>query len=136
MKQTTNSKAIRVPCTRDNFYKIWLTFLMPLHKLTTKSTEVASELLRHRYLLSKAISDPVLLNKVLMGQETRTEIMKKCNITSSNFYVVMGKLKKADFLKDGGINPKFIPDSVMNSNSYQLHIMFNVKDEENIQQGS
>lgn len=121
-----NSKGINIPCTKDNFYRLYLTFLCPLHKLTSKSIEVAAELLKERKRLSKVIKDPVILYKNLFGPETKTLITQRCDITSSNYYVVIGKLKKAGFILNDSINPRFIPDYSCEDNNYHLHIMFNI----------
>lgn len=126
MTQNLNTKAIGIPCNENNFYRLWLTFLSPLHKLTSKSVQVAAELLKHRKRLSKVTTDLNILNKILLGSETKQDIMKECGITSSNYYVVISKLKKAGFLTNYGINPKFIPDNNIDAKNYHLHIMFNI----------
>lgn len=122
-----NSKAACIDCNVNNFYKIWLTFLTPLHKLTSKSIEVAAELLKQRKMLSKKVNDPIILNKLLFGPETKNLITKRCKITSSNYYVVIGKLKKAGFITESGINNLFIPDKNYDGNDYHIHIMFHIK---------
>lgn len=122
-------KVINLPCTKKEFYRLWLTFLTPLHHLTPKVIEIAAELLRHRQELSKVILDEVMLTKVLLSQETRDEIIKDCDITLSNFHVAIGKLKKAHFFKDGVINPRLIPQIPDDSKDYNLALAFHVKDE-------
>ena len=123
-----NSKAANVPVKRDNFYKLWLTFMTPLHKLTAKSVEVAAELLKERKRLSKVISDTTVLYKNLFSVETKNYITSKCKITSSNYYVIMGKLRTAGFIIDNTINIKFIPDYNYEGDEYHLHIMFHLHD--------
>lgn len=123
------NKALNLPCNKRNFYRLWLTFLTPLHHLTPKVIEIAAELLRHRQELSKVILDENVLTKVLMSPEVRDEIIKDCNITLSNFHVAVGKLKKAKFFDKGVINPKLIPNLSDDSNRFNLVLMFNINEQ-------
>lgn len=121
-----------IPCKLEgNFFACWLTFLSPIHKLTPGVVAVAAELLRHRYILSKSISNDAILDKYLLtNSEVREEIMKTCNISLSNYHVCLGKLKKGKFFIDGRINSKFIPKIVEGSDKYALLLLFNLQDVE------
>ena len=95
--------------TLGNFYKLWLEFIRPLHNLTSKEIEVTASILKHRYYLTQKISDPVLLDEILLNSDSRIKIKEDCNITSQYFQVMMGELRKKRVIIDGTINPKFIP---------------------------
>ena len=123
------NKVVPVPCNTRNFYKLWLSFLVPLHKFTPHVVAIAGELLRHRQELSKKILDEKLLSKILLGQEVREEIMKDCDCTLSTFRVTINKLKKAGFFKDGSINPLFIPAIEEGSNGFNLMLAFKITNE-------
>ena len=126
------NSVINVPCTLSgNFFNCWLTFLNPIHKLTPGVVNIAANLLKHRYILSKSITDDSILDKYLLtNEEIRDQIITDCGISLSNYHVSTGKLKKAGFLIDGRINPKFIPKIPQGSDSFNLMIMFNLKDAE------
>lgn len=126
-------KAIVLPsCNEREFFRLWLTFLTPLHKLTPKNVEIAAELLRHRHRLSKVILDEGVLMKVLMSTETKDEIIKDCNISTQNFHVAVSTLRKAGFFVDGKINPKLIPNITDTTTSYNTMLIFTIKREEDI----
>ena len=116
------------PCTKEDVYKLWLTFLTPLHKLTPRNIEIAAELLKKREELSKVILDESILMRMLMSTETRDEITKKCNISTTNYHVALNSLKKHGFIKDDKINPKMIP-MFDGSNTFSTMLVFTLKDE-------
>jgi len=105
---------INVPCSiEDNsFFKYWLDFLAPFHSLTTREREVAACFIKHRYQLSKAITDNDVLDRVVMSEETKKKIRQECGITTSYFQVIMGKFKQCGFVIDNKLNPKLIPKRI------------------------
>lgn len=121
-------KAIDVPCDARSFYRKWLSFLTPIHHFTPQVTQIAGELLRHRQRLSKVIKDDDILMRELLGQPTRDEILKDCDVTLSTYRVTLNKLKKAGFFIDGKINPLLIP-KVPEDGDFKMLLMFNIKDE-------
>ena len=46
-----------------SFFRIWLEFLRPFHKLTERETDVMAAFLKHRFELSKVVSDQEVLDK-------------------------------------------------------------------------
>lgn len=135
MKEVTSKEVNKVipipPCNEENFYKLWLTFLTPLHHLTPRNVEVGAELLRHREHLSKVILDEKMLMKLLMSSDIKADITKKCNITTQNYHVALSALKKAGFFKDGTINKKLIPKLDEGKREYNLLLSFQILPEEN-----
>lgn len=120
------NKAIPIVCEdRRKFYKLWLSFLTPIHHFTPKVIEVAAELLRHREELSKIILDEGVLTKNLLSPDIRNQIIKDCGITLSTFWVTMNKLKKGGFFKNGIINPKLIPN-IGDSSEFNFMLMFKI----------
>lgn len=126
MKKPDN--IVRIPCSLDkSFFKYWFLFLEPFHKLTNREVEVVAALVRHRYELSKVIKDPDILDKVVMGEDTRRKIREECNITLPYFQVIMGKLRKNKVIVDGRINPRFIPNIKEEDGVFQLLLLFELK---------
>lgn len=107
-----------------NFFKYWVEFLKPLHHLTEREIDIIAAFLKKRYELSKAISDDVLLDKVLMSEDSKREIREECNITLSHFQVIMGKLRKNGIFNDNRLNPKFIPNIKEESGTFMLLLYF------------
>lgn len=119
---------INIPTSLEgNFFRYWLEFLAPFHKLTAREMDVATSFIKQRYLLSQAIKDEAILDRVTMSEDTKHKVMEECNITPSHFQVIMGKLRKAKIITDGKINPKFVPKNLSNDDkSFQLLLYFDL----------
>lgn len=104
---------INIPASIEkNFFRLWLQFLSPYHNLTPREMDIAASFLKQRYLLSKAIKDEGILDRVTMGEDTKHKIMEECKITPSHFQMIMGKLRRSKIIEDNKINPKFIPKNI------------------------
>lgn len=115
----------RVPCKLDSsFFKLWFDFLKPFHHLTDREMEVITSFVRQRYELSKVIADKAILDKVTMSEDVKKKVREECSITLAHFQVIMGKLRKNEVIKDGKINPKYIPKIEEGSDKYKLMILF------------
>ena len=73
----------------DEFFKCWFIFLRPLHHLTDREIDVIASFTKHRYELSKVLTDSSLLDTVLMSEETKRKVREDCNITLAHFQVIM-----------------------------------------------
>ena len=109
-----------------DFFRLWLEFLRPFHRLTNKELEVATCFIKHYYELSKVISDPKILNQVSMSDDIRKKVREECNIKLPNFQVIMGKLKKNNVIVNGSINPKFLPNITEENVYFQLLLLFDL----------
>lgn len=103
---------IRVPSSLDDgsFFHWWIRFLSPFHSLTAREMQVTAALFHHRYELSKSVHDPLLLDKLALDNEARSIVSSRMGITSSYMKLILVKLRKNDIIKDGCLNPRFIPD--------------------------
>ena len=118
----------RVPCSLDkSFFRYWLMFLEPFHKLTKREIDVAASFVKQRYELSKVIKDNDILDKVTMSEDTKRKVREECNITLPHFQVIMGKLRKNKVIVDGKINPRFIPNIDEETGTFQLLLLFELK---------
>ncbi len=121
------NNVIVIPTSLDtNFFKLWLNFLKPFHKLTDRELDVFASFLKHRYNLSKVIQDAELLDQVTMGEDTKRKIREECNITQAHFQVIMTKLKKSKVIINNKINSKFIPH-INDESNFQLLLSFTLQ---------
>ena len=126
MKKPNN--IIRMPCSLDkSFFRLWLKFLEPFHKLTDREIDVITSFIKQRYELSKVINDNNILDKVTMSEDTKKKVREECNITLPHFQVIMGKLRKNKVIVDGKINPRFIPNIDEETGIFQLLLLFELK---------
>lgn len=119
---------IRIPTSLSvNFFKLWLMFLEPFHKLTKREIDVAASFVKQRYELSKVIKDSEILDRVTISEDTKKKVREECNITLPHFQVILGKLRKNKVIVDGKINPKFIPNINADNDAFQLLLLFELK---------
>lgn len=118
---------VRIPCSlQKDFFRYWFMFLEPFHNLTNREIDVVVDFLKHRFDLCKKISDPEILNRVLMGEDTKRQIREDNGITLQHFQVIMGKLKKKKVIIDNKLNPKFIPNIQEDQDNFKLLLLFDL----------
>lgn len=116
---------VRIPCkVDDKFFRYWFEFLRPFHHLTDREMEVITCFVKHRYELSKVISDNEILDKVLMSEDTRGKIREECEMTLSHFQLILSRLRKSKIIIDNRINPRYIPNLVEENGSFKLMLLF------------
>lgn len=109
------------------FFRIWLEFLRPFHKLTERETDVMAAFLKQRFELSKVVSDQEVLNKLTMSEDIKKKVRDDCNISQAHFQVIMTKLKKSKMIDNGKINPRFIPRVEQDARGFQLLLAFELE---------
>ena len=115
----------RVPCSlSDSFFKYWFMFWEPFHKLTKREIDVAASLVKTRYELSKVVKDEAILDKLIMSEDVKKKVREECNIQTQHFQVIMSNLRKHQVIKNGKINPIFIPRIRDGENTLQLLFLF------------
>ena len=119
------NNVVTVPTTTDSFFRWWCVFLRPFVKLTDREIDVVANMLKQRWELSKVISDPVILDKMMLSEDIKQKILKECHLTSQHLYVVMGNLSKNKVIVNNLINPRLIPNIRETDNGcFQLLILF------------
>lgn len=126
-KLSKPNNVITIPAKLDSieFFKWWCVFLRPFIKLTDRETDVIASFLKQRYELSKDISNPALLDNVVMGEDSKRKVMEECGISLQHFYVVMSNLRKNRIIVNNVINPRLIPNIRKGEDGmFQLLILF------------
>lgn len=122
------NNVITIPASLEgSFFRYWFEFLKPFHKLTDREMDVVASFVKHRYALSKVVSDQELLNKLTMSDDTKRKVREDCNMSQAHFQVIMTELKKSKVIENGRINPKFIPRLDEDSNNFMLLLSFDLK---------
>lgn len=123
-----NITVIRIPIPFKQFFRVWCEFLKPLHNLTSREMDLAAAILEERFKLSKSITNPELLDDVLMSEESKRRIRKNSGISVAHFQVIMAKLRDSKVIIDGRLNPKFIPNLKDDPTNYKLLFSFDLND--------
>ena len=127
-----NKSISKIPCTLDNFFKYWLMFTAPMHKLPPKDLERLSYILKKRYELGRFIVDDSQIDKFLFSTEIREEIIEESGTTKNIFQVTLSRLRKRGVITDkGDLNKRFIPDLAKGTDRFDLMILFDIKDNVN-----
>ena len=114
---------VYLKCTEDSFYRLWFEFLTPFHKLTSREKDVAARIVIQWFRLKESVSDPVVLKDVMWSQASRKDMRESLGMSPAHFQMILGKLRTAGVLVDGGINPKYIPH-IGADPRFMLSIMF------------
>lgn len=102
------SSVFRIARPFDEFFAWWVRFLRPFHRMTPLEMSVAAMILSERYRFEReGERDP---EAAVMTPANKLAMIDRLNITKRTFYTVCSSLRKRGFFKDGGINPKFIPE--------------------------
>lgn len=108
----SNCSVTKIPCTLKNFFKYWLQFTSPLHKLQNKEIEVLSVILEKRYELSLVITDDSVIDNFLFSKEVKAQILEELGMVRGNtFNQICSKFRKAGVLLEGNkLNKRLIPN--------------------------
>lgn len=116
-----------------DFFRVWVEFLKPLHKLANREMDVLAAFLKKRYELSKVITDSDVLDSVLMNENTKKDIRQTLNMAPKHFQVVMSKLRKNGVVRNNRIFLSLIPS--ITKEGVGLMIYFDFSNEQHIKLG-
>lgn len=139
MKNNKANNIFRIPCsTIEDFYSLWIDFLTPIHKLTSKNKQILLAFLMLRYELSQSISDETLLDEVLMNEDSKAKIKERCGLQGNYLQVAIFTLAQQNvFIKTLSsdtrkkykyrINPRILPDMQYTDEYVKLQFNFELK---------
>lgn len=122
----------------EEFYKNWIDILTPIHKLTSKNKQILLAFLMLRYELAQSINNEVLLDEVLMNEDSKAKIKERCNLQGNYLQVAMFTLAQQNVLiktlsNDNRkkykykINPRILPDMRYTDTGVILQFNFELK---------
>lgn len=109
-----------------DFFRWWCIFLRPFINLTNRETDVMACFLKERFELGRSISDPAILDAVVMSSDVKRRVLEECQMSQEYFYVVLSNLKKNKVIVNGRINPRLIPNIKADDTTgyFQLLLLF------------
>lgn len=117
------------------FFRHWVDFLAPLHKLNRRDADITASLLYRRFQLSQVIFNDDVLDAVLLSTEQKKLTREEFGLSQQNFQVIMAKLRNKKVIVDGKINKRFVPMITQDMDEYKLLIHFRIpKNEDNQEQ--
>lgn len=119
---------IILPSNSKNMFEHWLRVLQPFHGLVEKELELAAEILRYRYSLSRGTDNEDLLDSAILYKEHRKKIISNIPKMSGEYFnVLLTKLRNKKFILNDRVNPKFIP-KFKKEGEFNLLIHFDLND--------
>lgn len=114
-----------VPCTDISFYRAWIEFLTPYHKLTARERDAAARILMQHFRFRGSVPDKIVLRELMWSHSSRKDLMDSLKMSQAYFQLVLTKLKSSGFLNnDGDINPRFLPHMVPGDSRFMLQVVF------------
>ena len=104
------SNIFNVKCTEDSFFRTWVEFLAPYHKLTAREREVMARIILQYFKLKERVQDPILLNEMLWTNSSRKDMRESLNMSQAHFQMILAKLRSSQVLiENDNINPRYLP---------------------------
>jgi len=122
-------KQALIKTNEKDFFKHWLVFTKPLHKLDKMELEITSLLLYYFFQFKKEVSNDHLAWKLAFDYETKTKIVKEIGTNDQSFRNVLTSLRKNKVIVNNQINPSFIPIiNLEKSRLFSLIFKFEIND--------
>lgn len=118
------NNVIYLKCTEDSFYRMWIEFLTPFHKLTAREKDVAARIIMQYFRFKDSVPDPEVLRELLWSARSRKDIRDSLGMTRAHFQMVLAKLRESGIIIDGDINPRYIPHKVPDDPRFMLQIVY------------
>jgi hypothetical protein len=126
-----NCSITKIPCSLTKFFKYWLQFTVPLHKLLPKDIEILACILKKRYELSLIITEEHTIDMFLFTKEVKEQILKELGMEQGNGYnQTLSKFRKLGIIMEGNkLNKRFIPNISRDGSKFNLMIVFDINND-------
>lgn len=121
-------KVVNINVNTKTFFKHWIKFTEPFHKLTDKQQNILALFLYHHNELKRQITNNKILWKEVLGYDTKVKIYSELDITSSNLENVLTQLRKRNIIIDNKIVDTYIPKIDKKTKCFQLQFNFLIND--------
>jgi len=119
-----NEKTANLKVKIKDFFKKWIEFTTPFHKLNGRQQKVLALLLYHHYTFKKEITNNKILWKAVFDYDTKVDIYTELNMTSASLENIISQLRKSKVIIDNQITPVYIPELANNSKKFSIHFNF------------
>lgn len=119
-----DEKVANINVSVKDFFKRWIDFTRPFHKLNPQQSEVLSLLLYHHYRLSKEITNTKILWKEVFDYDTKILIQEELGIQLGSLENLLSRLRKKNIIVNNKITPYYIPDIDKKTKVFKLIFNF------------
>ena len=122
---------IYLKCTDDSFFRTWVEFLGPFHKLSSRERDVMARVIAQYFKFQDKVRDPSLLNEMLWTHASRKDMRESLGMSPAHFQVILGRLRDASVLLENDmINPRYLPH-IGEEPRFMLSIVFDWSSKQN-----
>jgi hypothetical protein len=124
-----NEKVANLNVHIKSFFRQWILFTAPFHKLSNQQQRVLSLLLYYHYKLKQEITNNKILWKEVFDYETKVKIYTELEIQPSALENMLSSLRKKNIIIDKQVSPMYIPNISKDSKTFTIKFNFNIKHE-------
>lgn len=120
-------KQALIKTDEKTFFKYWLIFTQPLHKLNDKDIDVTALLLFYYFEFKKELSNDEIAWKLTFDYDTKAKIINELQLSSGQILRnILTSLRKRKVITDNQINPSFIPKFNKDDKDFSLIFKFEI----------
>lgn len=105
-----NEKVANINVNIKSFFRKWIQFTEPFHKLRLQQQNVLALMLYYHYELKKEITNNKVLWKEVFDYDTKIKISTELNIQQSALENVLTQLRKKGVVENNKIVNAYIPN--------------------------
>lgn len=124
-----NIKIANINVKLKTFFRNWMQFTQPFHKLSNQQQTVLALLLFYHYQLKREITNVKILWKAVFDYDTKIKVATELEIQPGALENLLSQLRKKKIIVDNQITPAYVPDLDLNSKKFTIVFNFNIKDE-------
>jgi hypothetical protein len=121
-----DEKVVTINVKLKSFFRNWVQFTQPFHKLRPQEQHLLSLLLFHHYRLRQEITNNKILWKELFDYDTKLSMYEEMEIQSGALENLLSSLRKKKVILDGQISPVYIPEITKSTKKFTLTFNFNI----------
>lgn len=118
-------KVLSLKTNRKNLYKVYLTSINGILKLTAREIEVFAKFYHYMELLKEAVSDNKMQNELLFSVKYKKQIRKDLDMSPLLLNNYVSSLKKKGFIKEVEGNNFLNESFFVKTNRPKVEITFN-----------
>lgn len=126
---SNNEKVANINTNIKSFFRRWVQFTEPFHKLNNRQQQVLSLLLYYHYILKQEITNNKILWKEVFDYDTKVKIYSELEIHTTGLENILTQLRKKNVIMDNQISPVYIPDLDKNSKTFTIKYNFRINHE-------
>lgn len=115
---------ILLKCTNESFFRMWIEFLTPFHRLSMREKDVVAVIISQYFKLKAQCNNADVVRKLLWTKTSKKDMEASLGISQEHFNVITNKLKKSKIIIGGDINPRYLPHIEQDSNTFELRVVF------------